>query len=278
MGDILRQARNNVDLPLQFFTSALHGLGDAKLFSAVESYCMFVGYPRSGHSLVGSLLDAHPEAVIAHELDALRFVRAGFGRSQLYSQLLRNSQGYGERREIVYDYTVPNQWQGRFRRIRVIGDKKGGRSTWRLGEAPRLLQRLQKVVGVPIRFIHVIRNPFDNIATIYRRSAPPGGLTAAADRYIGLCATMASLADRLGPDPMLEIRHEELLSDPAETIARLCSFVGLEADPGFVSDCAGILFEAPNRTRDSVDWPAPLVDRVDAAIERYPFLRGYSYA
>src|SRR5687767_7508658 len=49
----------------------------------VSSYVFFVGYPRSGHSLVGSLLDAHPDMAIAHEMDALRFVR-GYSRNQLF--------------------------------------------------------------------------------------------------------------------------------------------------------------------------------------------------
>jgi len=30
-------------------------------FDAVRTFCLFIGYPRSGHSLVGSLLDAHPD-------------------------------------------------------------------------------------------------------------------------------------------------------------------------------------------------------------------------
>ena len=47
---------------------------------SVEAFCIFIGYPRSGHSLLGSLLDAHPEMVIAHELDVLRsWPRAGPG-------------------------------------------------------------------------------------------------------------------------------------------------------------------------------------------------------
>ena len=49
------------------------------MFETIQLYCMFVGYPRSGHSLVGTLLDAHPDIVIAHELDALRHIRAGCG-------------------------------------------------------------------------------------------------------------------------------------------------------------------------------------------------------
>ena len=29
----------------------------------LETYCLFIGYQRSGSSLIGSLLDAHPEVV-----------------------------------------------------------------------------------------------------------------------------------------------------------------------------------------------------------------------
>ena len=46
-------------------------------FETIQLYCMFVGYPRSGHSLVGAMFDAHPDIVIAHELDALRYLKAG---------------------------------------------------------------------------------------------------------------------------------------------------------------------------------------------------------
>ena len=33
----------------------------------VEKFVLFVGYPRSGHSLIASVMDAHPDIVIAHE-------------------------------------------------------------------------------------------------------------------------------------------------------------------------------------------------------------------
>ena len=33
----------------------------------VKTFVLFVGFARSGHSIVGTLLDAHPDIVIAHE-------------------------------------------------------------------------------------------------------------------------------------------------------------------------------------------------------------------
>ena len=68
-----------------------------------------------------------------------------------------------------YDYSVPGQYQGRFERIRVIGDKKAGRSTCRLASRPRLLDDVRRDAVVPIRVVHILRNPFDNIATMVRR-------------------------------------------------------------------------------------------------------------
>lgn len=66
--------------------------GEPGAFGGVENFCMFIGYPRSGHDLVSSLLDAHPNAVIAHELDALERVRERIARQKLYKLLVDNSR------------------------------------------------------------------------------------------------------------------------------------------------------------------------------------------
>src|SRR5215207_8273627 len=109
-----------------YLASYCKGRENRRLFDGVETYCMFLGYPHSGHSLIGSLLDAHPNAIVAHELDALKFVRAGFGKHQLYELLLDNSRRFAQRRREWngYGYEVPRQWQGRFNEVRVIGDKR----------------------------------------------------------------------------------------------------------------------------------------------------------
>ena len=77
-----------------YLSSYYKGRENRKLFDNVQTYCVFIGYPRSGHSLVGSLLDAHPNVIIAHELDALKFVKAGFDKHQLYQLLLENSRRF----------------------------------------------------------------------------------------------------------------------------------------------------------------------------------------
>jgi len=100
-------------------------------FQRVRKFCLFVGHPRSGHSLIGSLLDAHPQIVIAHELHALESIRTGASKPQLFYQILERSRWFSRRggEWDVYKYDVPSQHKGEFTTLRVIGDKKGGAST-----------------------------------------------------------------------------------------------------------------------------------------------------
>ena len=177
MTRLTRRVRKQLQPAMEYVPATLGGLRHAKTFDTVERFCLFIGYPRSGHSLVGSLLDAHPDVVLAHELDALKYVAAGYRRKQLYWMILRRDAEFTRsgRRWTGFDYAVEGQWQGRYERLQVIGDKKGGVSTFRLGARPELLDRLRRVVGAEVRLIHVVRNPFDNIATMSRRGeAHPG--------------------------------------------------------------------------------------------------------
>ncbi|MDD4881572.1 MAG: hypothetical protein PHX10_08350, partial [Gallionellaceae bacterium] len=140
-------------------------------FKDLDSFCLFVGYPRSGHSLVGSLLDAHPEVVMAHELNALRCVKAGFSQNMIFELILRNVQLFNKKgREWTgYNYKVEGQWQGRYRKLKVIGDKKGGNTSLML-KNKAFQTAVERIFKVPVKYLHVIRNPYDNITTMAANS------------------------------------------------------------------------------------------------------------
>ncbi len=75
-------------------------------FADLEHFCFFIGYSRSGHTLIGTALNAHPEVVISHELDAVRYVRHGFRRAQLFSLILQRDQHFGTMGRTWSGYTV----------------------------------------------------------------------------------------------------------------------------------------------------------------------------
>lgn len=241
-------------------------------FAGIRAVCLFIGYPRSGHSLVGSLLDAHPDVILAHEANALKLLRYGFSRDQIFFYLLRNSRLFTEqgRRYTGYTYHVPGQWQGRYRHLRVIGDKHGNFAVEALRRRPALLARARTCFGAPLRFVHVVRNPFDNIATIHRREKHD--LPGAADYYFSLADDALAVAAQLPPADLLTLYHEDLVSDPAATIRRWCAFFELEPFPDYIDACAAIVFPSPHQSRREVAWPAALVEDIRARLARYPFL------
>ena len=189
-------------LAKNYLTSYLNCRRDSMGFADVKSFCVFVGHNKSGTSMIGSLLDAHPNVTVADEVGALEYVSAGFARDQLFHILLRASRRellkgrITARRLTPYSYLVPGQWQGRHGRLRVIGDGASGSTTRRFATEPDLLQRLQKVLGgVNLKLIQVIRNPYDPISVSMVRGRRT--FENAVEQYFGNCETLV----RLRQDP-----------------------------------------------------------------------------
>lgn len=247
------------------------------VFDGLEIYCTFIGYPRSGHSIMGSLLDAHPNVLIAHELDALRFLEAGFSERQLYYLLLENSRLFTQhgRKWGTYSYAVPGQRQGEFTQLKVIGDNKGGRTTTRIGRDWQLLAKLRDTVRLKHRFVHVIRNPFDNIATLAMRQTG-GDIVRAIEQYFFMCHTNQRLRRELGSH-VLDFHHEDFLRAPASWLRRLCEFVGVVGDEHYLNACSEIVYRIPHKSRYEVAWPRGTREVIEREKEKYEFLRSYSF-
>lgn len=233
--------------------------------ATVERYCLFVGYPRSGHSLVGALLNAHPEILISNELDALSRLREGLDREALFGEILAADHAFAElgRRHMGFEYAVPGAWQGRFTTLRVIGDKKGGRSSWWLHDEPELLDRLRAVVAVPVRVVHVVRSPWDNISTIARRHAL--SLDEAIAWYFDTCAAVAGIFARVPEDERHTLYHEDLVADPNGQLSALARFLGVSDDPTWRAACAAVVRDRPNPSRLDQNWSD---DQQRAVVER----------
>lgn len=269
---------NEVEQYLGFIEQARHAAAQhTQDYAHLRYYCMFVGYPRSGHSIVGSMLDAHPNMVVAQELDALRCLAAGMDRRLIFHFLMENAKRFTEQGRSWNDYAygVPNQWQGRFDRLEVIGDKKGGRSSTHLIRQPEALDELRKLVGLPLRLVHVVRNPYDNIATL--ASKHQLSLFQAAQLYFQLASSVAALKERVGQDEIIDLRHEDLIADPRQTMARLCGFMGQVATADYLDACAGIVYASPHQSRREAQWPDGLREEIQAAMQKFPFLSGYGY-
>lgn len=257
--------------------STIDGFRFSSRFHDVETFCLFLGYPRSGHTLVGSLLNAHAEAVVAHELDVLRYVELGLRRRQLFALLLDRDQQFATigRQWSGYDYEVAGQHQGRCDRLRVIGDKRAASATNRLAERPDLLDRLRRVAGVPVRLIHVVRNPYDNIATMSRRRG--ADLSYVITRYGRLGGIVEDLRARVGDEGVLDVRYEEFVGHPERSLREVCAFLGLAASESYLADCARVVRQPLSRSRDSCTWSVADRQAVETLIAERAVLAGYDF-
>ena len=89
-----------------------------EVYDGVQAFLMFIGYPRSGHTLVRSLLDAHPNMIVANELDVIskwqEWDAADKNKYFLFDQLYLNSVKMATVQH-RYSYSVPGQWQGKYK-------------------------------------------------------------------------------------------------------------------------------------------------------------------
>jgi sulfotransferase family protein len=257
--------------------AAIGGLRLRRSLADLERFCFFLGYARSGTTLVGALLNAHPEIVIANELDVLQWVERGVRRNQLFALLLQRDRQFAAlgNQWTDFDYTVPGQFQGRFERLRVLGDKRAGRSTHLLGEHPRLLDDLRRTVGVPIRVVHVVRNPYDTITTMAWRGQ--GELAPIIERYQRMSDTVDEVRSHLAPEELIDVGYESFVAHPEERLGDLCRFLGVVPSPAYLRACAGLVEPTPSRSRDRLPWSPGERSLVDALIGRRTVLAGYEF-
>lgn len=268
-------------------TSLSKAFINRNLFQDIEKYCMFIGYPRSVHSLVGALIDAHPNIIIGHEVDALKYLEAGFNYLQIYYLLLNNSQFFITREKSIipveklfkgrFKYIIPNQWNGKFTKLKIIGDKYGSASTKRLRNNIKLLKALDNQVKVPVKIIHLVRNPFDNISTIYIKS-PSKTLEQSIDYYFSLCYANESIIKQINSNKILLLKAEDIIAEPKIKLKEVIEeFLGLEAYDDYLEDCSSIIFDSPRKTRNKVPWNEQLIEVTQRKIDQVSFLQGYNY-
>ncbi len=241
-----------------------------------EQFLFFVGYSRSGHSLVAALLDAHPHITVSHELHALKHLEKQYPFREVMRAIQYNAYffSYFRRSYFGYDYQVKTQSQGQSTEVRILGDKKANGTARLLRAAPHLMGQLDTLLPVPFSFIHVIRNPFDNIATKAQRSGASPYL--AAQRYFAN-AEIISRLQKHWPGRVHDVYLDDLIADPSGTLKRLLEAIGITViDKEYLRDCAAIVFKEPRRTRQTVAWDSGLVRSIERNLKHYSFLERFA--
>ena len=272
----------------------------------IELCLLTVGYSRSGSSLLGQLLNAHPEMVVAHEAHLVRklhhprYLPHG-GKGRITRMILERERWFRQRgywSQVGYSYTVKGQWQGSFTRLRVIGDKAAMDTTQALYKHPGLLDSLRRRIRTPIRVLFLCRNPYDmaasehlvrlrgrhDIAIPAPRNYHPSDAERPEIGQITIQEVLKEASDQLSivlpmfrKEDVLPVFQEDFIASPKEKLREICSFCGVEGTEEYLDACAAVVLPSHHRTRFKVRWSEEQKAEVSAIIARYPWFEGYDF-
>lgn len=253
-------------------------------FRDIRSYVMFLGYPRSGHTLLGAMMNAHPDMLIAHEYNSLQMLDKHSTRDELFAHLIAQNQWFLSRHNkwTGYSYNIPSSWQGKFSKLQIIGDKRGGASSRILHKNPEKLDQLAELVQVPVKLIIVHRNPFDNIATrarggnYYKYTPDNKDIQEEIDKHFNDVETISAVK-KSGKYEFIEMNHEEFISSPKKHLEDLCRFLDIESCEQYINNCVSIVRPSYNPSRHKILWTDDQINQIKERSSHYDFLKGYTF-
>jgi hypothetical protein len=166
-------------------------------------------------------------------------------------------------------YAVPGGFQGSCERLRVVGNKSGQEVplVWEIN--PLVFDELEAVAGVPVKLLHVYRNPWDNIASMARVQGD-----TAARRYFRRARLIRKFKFE-AVRPVLDVKLEVFAAEPRRVLRAIFGFYGLAAPNRLVRACASIVDPVPNPSRRLREWPADEVREIAQTMQGFEWMRGY---
>ncbi|WP_169334851.1 sulfotransferase [Salinimonas chungwhensis] len=277
-----------------------------RAFSRINNFVQFLSFPRSGHSLIGSLLDAHPNAIVSHELDAMGLIHKGVPQAPIYGLIENNSKTFTQHGRFWngFSYKVENQPHGFSDSLTVIGDKKGDWAVRWFDKNPELITQLRKTIKNNIRWVLVTRNPLDNIATLSLRknrtydevriqhksgdtfaaelkSRQESGKIAASVRddmiadYRLLCDTISKMQHELAEEEVLHVVYEDFCKDPNKGLSTICKFLNIEPSTDYLKNCSSKITTSLHKSRQRVSWSPSQIAEVKDITQSHDFLNCY---
>ena len=273
----------------------------------VRLFVLFIGYPRSGHSFIGSVIDGHPEAIMAHEYklfgkcsefhpQSTLFERKADIFNSLYNSSVFNAYGgWRSNSTTSKGYNLHmTEWHGRFTTLNVIGDKSGGDVAAYFYKNYTMIEtcyrQLVTTIQIPVLFIHVVRNPFDMIATAVvrwttrsedmRRMLSNGQkIEIPLEYYDEIITCTFHLADAVTRVKkfanVLEIVQEEYVRNPRYYVKLICTSLHLSCTREYIDACVKKAYTETTRSRDLLVWPPDIKKRIKDEAKKYPFFSAY---
>jgi sulfotransferase family protein len=228
-------------------------------FADAASRPLFIGAcPRSGTTLLRSLLNNHPDLAVPVETnfaiplwanrDRLGDLRVADNRRRVAEWIFdaprrggrRMLAGVIDRDEAVERVVHAPPTLGSILAVTFALFAEGNRKPRWGDKRPGYAYHLGAVFGLfpNAQFVNVVRDPRATVASAVALDRYGQDIGAAVATATAIWETAVERVDRfarrLRPDQLLDVRYEDLVRDPAPTLQRVCDFCGLRAGDAVV--------------------------------------------
>ena len=209
------------------------------------------GCPRSGTTLLRTMLHCHPEVAIPRET---RFVLEAWHRRKKFGDLaeepnrIRLGKWIFTRKKTQADRlaldteeaiarlaAAPPTLGSLLATCFVMFAEKEGKVRWG-DKRPMYAARIATMFELfpSAHFIHVVRDPRACVASLRKLGWYDGHIAPMTELWERSLNGVDACRRKLGADQLLEVRYEDLISDPERIVREVAGFTGIAADESAV--------------------------------------------
>lgn len=209
-----------------------------------------IGAPRSGTSLISRIIDSHPEIGVpfeSHIYPTLYGWRRWYGdlekvvsRKRLVEDMLSiyAVQDWNEipDKEEVLEKFERHTFHGAFEAVVGAWSSMQGKRRWGEKTPSNVVYWREILEGFPdAKFVHIVRDGRDVAMSWKRVRFGPRHFYSLAGKWTEYLDRVAELRSRVDGDQLFEIRYEDLLTQPEQTVRNLSKFLNIRFVPRMLS-------------------------------------------
>ena len=183
-----------------------------------------VGSPRSGTTLMRSILDAHP-SIVCPPWETGIFVELAdlldrFDESQAMYKFMKDDASIWQWvRQTVDDLM-----------LRVTGSFNKPRWAEKTPAHVLHIELIHRVYP-QAQFVHIIRNGYEVVRSLQHKSWAPNYVRGNARTWVNYVQAGRAAARNLPAGLYHELRYDELVTEPERLLRQLCEFLGEQFEP-----------------------------------------------
>jgi|TARA_B100000315_G_scaffold172763_1_gene161207 hypothetical protein len=251
---------------------------------ASYNYFLFIaGSGRTGSTLLGQLINYHPQCLMATEywLDKKVVIENGklgkhmnnlaYDAIEQFECGLENHKKFGKTIE-----RFQPRWRGMSqlakekeiekRTIKVLGDKIGGRLNSTYEKEPEKCEAFFNTLN-NVSFIHLLRNPVDSAASYLKSHGHKyGNFSESCAAVVNNHVQAHNMLENI-TKPCLIMYYEDLLYSPKRELKGICKWLGLDCSDGWLEKISTVVNSSGNEEKYSEEHlrtARRLIEKYDA--------------